>query len=564
MSSSDQNSSGKNLSVSQQRWETEVRAKYVQTHPERRVAFRNDVGLDIQPLYTPLDLEKRGFDYERDLGFPGEFPFTRGVNPSMNRGELFNIRVYSGFGNAERCNDRYKKIAAWGADELQIAADLPTQIGYDSDHIMSRGEIGRTGVAIDSLQDMEILFAGLPLNRFKRVSTLFNSIGPIALSLFIALGEKQGLKPSDFVLDLQNDPLKEYVARGTYIFPMPDAVRFACDAVEYCAKHAPHWYPMTLCVNHMNAAGGGSTKATAFAMANGIEYINELLRRGLCIDQIAPLLDMFLDEREDFFVTTANCRAARKIWAHLMRDRFGAKDPRSMAMKFTSYAHGGETLKEPINNIVRIAFASLAYAFGGVQFLYDASWDEPMATPSDEACKVAIRTLQIIGHELGLSKTVDPLAGSYYLESLTLDIERDIRAEFANVEKQGGAVSAISKGYYQGIITKGAVRRQQEFEKGQRVSVGVNLFPSDEDLPLGAFRVDPAIEQQQLQRLKALKESRNNKLVSGALGDIREAAVARQNLVEPVLAAVKAYTTVGEICDTLRGVYGEHKVITQF
>jgi methylmalonyl-CoA mutase N-terminal domain/subunit len=393
---------------------------------------------------------------------------------------------------------------------------------------------------------------------------LFGSLGPIGLALLIALGEKQGLTPADYVVDVQNEPLTEYVARGTYIFPMADAVRFACDTVEYCAHHAPHWYPMTVCANHMNPAGGGSTKATAFAMANAVTYINELLRRGLRIDQVAPLFDFHLDDREDFFVHVANCRASRKVWAHLMRDRFGAKDPKSMAMQFTAYAHGGETLQEPTNNIVRIAFASLAYVFGGVQFLYDASYDECMGTPSDEACKIAIRTLQIIGHELGLSKTADPLAGSYYIESLTLDIEREIKAELAQVETLGGAIPAISAGYHQGILTQGAVRRQQEFERGDRVSVGVNKFATGEKLPLGAFRVDPKIEQQQIKRLKALKDSRDRKIVAGVLAEIREAAAARRNLVEPVLAAVKAYVTVGEICGTLRGVYGEHKMIARY
>ena len=482
----------------------------------------------------------------------------------MNRGKPFNVRVYSGFGTAEDCNDRYKKIVAWGADEVHVAADLPTQIGYDSDHIMSKGEIGRVGVAIDSLKDLEILFQGVPLNSLKRVGILGNSIGPIALALFIALGEKQGLKPVDFVVDLQNDPIKEYISRGTYIFPMDRAIHFACDVVEYCAQNAPHWYPMTLCVNHMNAAGSGSTKGTAFAMSNGLVYIKELLQRGLTIDQIAPLLDMFLDEREDFFVTIGNCRAARKVWANLIRDRFGAKDPRSMALEFTSYAHGGETLKEPMNNIVRIAFASLAYALGGVQFLYDAAYDEAMATPTDETCKVSIRTLQIIAHELGFSKTIDALGGSYYLESLTKDIEQGIIAEMARVEELGGSILAIEKGYLQGVITRGAVRRQEEYEKGERVSVGVNLFISDENLPLGAFKVDNRVEELQLAKLAALKAERNGDKVKETLAGVREAALKGQNMVESILEAVKAYATIGEICQVLRDIYGEHQVIPQF
>jgi methylmalonyl-CoA mutase, N-terminal domain len=558
------NESDKELAAIQQRWERDVRAKYVKERPERRSHFITDVGIEAKPVYTPLDLAERGFDYGKDLGFPGEYPYTRGINPSMYRGEPFNVRVYSGFGNAEDSNERYKKILSWGADELHVAADLPTQIGYDSDDIMSKGEIGRVGVAIDSLKDMEILFEGIPLSRFKRIGILGNSIGPIALALFMALGEKQGLDPADYVVDLQNDPIKEYIARGTYIFPMDRAVNFACDVVEYCVRKAPHWYPMTLCVNHINAAGAGSTKGTALAISNGLVYIQELLQRNLSIDQIAPLLGMFLDEREDFFVAIGNCRAARKVWASLMRNRFGAENPLATMLKFTAYSHGGETLKEPKNNIVRIAFASLAYALGGVQFLYDASYDEAMATPNDDACKVSIRTLQIIAHELGFSRTVDPLGGSYYLESLTKDIEHGIITEMAKVEELGGSLRAIEEGYCQKLITNGAVKRQREFETGERVSVGINLFKSDEDLPLGAFRVDPRVEGRQLARLKTLKAERNGVKVGEALAMVREAALRGDNMVDPILDAVRTYATVGEICRVLREIYGEYRVNPQF
>ena len=553
-----------NLAAAQQRWETETRAAYVDRKPERRSRFVTDAGMAVKPVYTPLDLSERGFDYGKDLGFPGRFPYTRGINPSMNRGEPFHVRVYSGFGNAEDSNARYKKILSWGADEVHVAADLPTQIGYDSDDIMSRGEIGRVGVAIDSLRDMEILFQGLPLNSFKRVGILGNAIGPIALALFIALGEKQGLAPSEYVVDLQNDPIKEYIARGTYIFPIEKAIQFACDAVAYCARNAPHWYPMTVCVNHINAAGAGSTKGTAFALSNGLVYIQELLRRDLTIDQIAPLLGMFLDEREDFFVAIANCRATRKIWAQLMQSRFEARTPQATALKFTAYSHGGETLKEPKNNIVRIAFASLAYALGGVQFLYDASYDEAMATPNDEACKVSIRTLQIIAHELGFSRTIDPLGGSYYIESLTHDIAQGIVDEMARVEQMGGSLQAIENGYFQEVATRGAVRRQQEFETGERVAVGMNLFKSDEDLPMGAFRIDPEVENRQLASLKTVKSERNGQRVAETLDGVRQAALKEENMVASILEAVRVYATVGEICRVLRDVYGEHQPMTRF
>jgi methylmalonyl-CoA mutase N-terminal domain/subunit len=438
----------------------------------------------------------------------------------MYRSEPFVIRAYAGYGSAEECNARYKKILEWGADEIVMAIDLPTQVGYDSDHIMAKGEVGKVGVAIDSLRDMEILFDGIPLNSLKRVSMLGNSFGPLALALFIALGEKQGLGTADFVVDLQNDVLKEYVARGTYIFPIRPSIRIATDVVAYCAGHAPHWYPMTLCVNHMNSAGAGSTKATAFALANGVCYIQHLLDQGHGIDEIAPLLTMFLDERAEFFVQIANFRATRRIWARLMRERFGAQDPRSMALKITAYSHGGETLAEPLNNITRISLAALAYVLGGVQFLYNASYDEVLGVPTEEAARIAVRTQQILADELGITDTVDPLGGSYFLESLTHRIENDILATLAEVERLGGAVEAIETGFYVKAMSEGAIRRKREFDRGERVSVGANKFRSDSGVPSGAFRIDPSIESGQIERLRQLREERDGGRVTESLRNV--------------------------------------------
>jgi methylmalonyl-CoA mutase N-terminal domain/subunit len=477
----------------------------------------------------------------------------------MYRGEPFIIRAYSGFGNAEECNPRYKKLLQWGADEIVMAIDLPTQVGYDSDHIMARGEVGKVGVAIDSLKDMEILFDGIPLNSLKRVSMLGNSFGPIALSLFIALGEKQGLRTTEYVIDLQNDILKEYVARGTYIFPIRPSIRVATDVVAYCAHHAPHWYPMTLCVNHMNAAGAGSTKATAFALANGLCYIQHLLDKGFGIDEIAPLLTMFLDERAEFFVAIANFRATRRVWANIMKERFGAKDPRSMALKITAYSHGGETLLEPVNNIARITLAALAYVLGGVQSLYNASYDEVLGVPTEEAAKISVRIQQILAHELGIADTVDPLGGSYFLETLTHRIEEDILENLTKVEDLGGAVEAIEKGYYLGAMSEGAVKRKKEFDKAARVSVGVNRFRTESEVPIGAFRIDPSVESKQIEGLNRLRKERNGRRVGESLQYIREVAKGVENLVPPILEAIRAYATVGEICDTLRDVYGEYQ-----
>ena len=437
-------------------WTEESLKPSLEDKPERKEKFLTDTGLEIKRLYDPTDLCQIDFDYCNDLGFPGEYPFTRGITPTMYRSQPWIIRAYSGFGEPRLCNERFKKILKWGADEIVVAVDLPTQVGYDSDHIMARGEVGRVGVAINSLRDMEILFDGIPLNKMKRVSMLGNSFGPIALALFIALGEKQGLKPSDFVVDLQNDVLKEYVARGTYIFPIRPSVRLTCDVIAYCAEHARHWFPCSLCTNHLNAAGAGSAKATGFALANGICYINHLLEKGYKIDDVAPLFLMFLDERADFFIAICHFRATRRVWAKLMKEKFKAQDSKSMALKITAYSHGGETMLEPLNNIVRITLAALAYVLGGVNYLYNAAYDEVLGTPTEDSARIAVRTQQILAHELGITDTIDPLGGSYFIESLTSQIEKQIYEEFLKVEAMGGAIAAIENGYYRSIMRQGS------------------------------------------------------------------------------------------------------------
>jgi methylmalonyl-CoA mutase N-terminal domain/subunit len=549
----------KELEAIKKEWEENCLAPTLEGQGERKKAFLTDIGLEIDRIYTPLDRHLENFDYKEDLGFPGQYPFTRGITPTMYRSHPWIIRAYSGFGEPGACNERYKKLVEWGADEIVMAVDLPTQVGFDSDHIMARGEVGKVGVAIDTLRDMEILFKDIPLNKLKRVSMLGNSFGPIALALFIALGEKQGLKPKDFVVDLQNDILKEYVARGTYIFPIGPSVRITADVIGYCARNAPHWYPSTLCANHINAAGAGSTKAAAFAVANGVCYIQHLLAKGYGIDEVAPLLSMFLDERADFFVTICHLRAARKVWAKIMNDKLRAKDPRSMALKITAYSHGGETLLEPMKNIVRITLAALAYVLGGGQFLYNASYDEVLGTPTEEAAKISVRIQQILAYELGITNTVDPLGGSYFIESLTTQIEKQIYEEFLKVDAIGGAVAAIENGYYASAITEGADSRQRAFEKGERWSVGVNKFRTESSVPFGAFRIDPSIEQQQIERLNQTKKERNNERVRETLEYIREVAKGDGNLVPPVLESVRAYASIGEICGVLREVFGEYQ-----
>ena len=546
-------------------WEKGILDGWLKGNPERKERFVTDVGLEIERLYTPLHLESTGFEYERDLGFPGDYPFTRGITPSMYRSNPFLVSVYSGFGTPAQCNKRYKKILGWGGvDEIAIAADLPTQVGYDSDSQMAKGEVGRVGVAIDTLRDMEILFEDIPLNKLKRVSLLGNSIGPIALSLLIALGEKQGLRTSDFIVNLQNDVLKEYIARGTYIFPIRPAVRLTTDVIGYCARNISHWYPINICANHINAAGAGSSRAAAFALANGMCYINYLLKKGHRIDEIAPLFTMFLDERADFFVAICNFRAMRRLWAKLMKEELKAADPRSMALKLYAYSHGGETLLEPMNNIVRITLAALAYVLGGVQFLENASYDEVLGIPSENAAKIAARTQQILADELGVSNTVDPLGGSYFIETLTTQIETEIYSEFSKIEERGGAIAAIEDGYYASRISEGAIRRQREFDKGERVVIGVNKYRSDSKIVSGGVKIDPSMERQQIEQLERVKKERNNQSVRDALEYVREVAKGEENIVPSVLEVVRAYATVGEICGVLRDVFGEYQMREYF
>jgi methylmalonyl-CoA mutase N-terminal domain/subunit len=482
----------------------------------------------------------------------------------MYRSKPWIIRAYSGFGEVDKCNQRYKKLIEIGVDEIVMAIDLPTQVGYDSDHIMAKGEVGKVGVAIDTLHDMEVLFQDITLSKLKRVSMLGNSFGPIALALFIALGEKQGLKPEEFVVDLQNDVLKEYVARGTYIIPIRPAVRVATDVVEYCATNLPHWYPMTFCTNHLNAAGAGSSKATAFAIANGMCYINHLMKKGHKIDDIAPLFTMFLDERSDFFVAICNFRATRRVWAKIMRQKYNAVDPKSLSLKITAYSHGGETLVEPLNNVARITLAALSYVLGGVQSLYNASFDEVLGTPSEEAGKISVRIQQILAHELGITQTVDPLGGSYFIESLTTEIENQIFAELKKVEELGGAIKAIENGYYSSQLNEGALRRKREFDEADRISVGVNKYRNGVSIPSGAFRIDPNTEIKQINRLKKIKKQRNSKKVKEALEHFRKAARNEENLVIPAIEAVKVYATVGEMCSILREEFGEYQAREYF
>lgn len=523
-----------------------------------------DIGIVPEPLYTPAHLDAVGFDYDRDLGYPGDAPYTRGDEPAMNLGAPFVVSAYTGFGQASDCNRRLKRLVELGVDQLLLAFDLPTQCGYDSDHVMASGEVGRVGVAVDSLADMEEMFAGIPLDSLKRVGTLGNSIGPIVTALFAALGEKQGLTYGDYTVNLQNDILKEYLARGTQILPPEPAARLAVDPVAWCAQHAPHWSPMTVCYNHLNAGGAGSSLGAAMALAHALHYFDLLVAQGHEIDSVAPLVHMFADERHDFFASVANLRALRKQWAKLLSRRYGASSHAALALKTTVYGHGQETLQEPLNNIVRIAFGTLAYVMGGASYVYIASFDEAVGTPSEEAVRVAVRTQQIIAHEHGFTSTIDPLGGSYYLETLTKQIEGQIEEGMRLIEQAGGALAMIESGLARSMMTEGAVRRQQAVDSGARPWVTVNRWRQEPDVANTAFRIPPDTTRTQTERTARVRRERDAAAVEAALRRMDEACAAGSGVTEATLEAVRAYATVGEICDIWRARFGIYSPSTAF
>jgi methylmalonyl-CoA mutase N-terminal domain/subunit len=551
------------VQIQAERWRRETYAPAAAEKPGRR-PFVTDIGIGIEPLYTPADLERIGFDYLRDAGFPGEYPYTRGERPGMNRTDPFVVSAYSGFGDAVACNRRFRKLVEIGAEQILVALDLPTQCGYDSDHEMSAAEVGQVGVAIDTLADVELLFEGIPADSLKRIGTLGNSIGPIVLALYAALGEKQGIAWDRYTVNLQNDPLKEYIARGTQILPPAPAAKLATDAVAWCVEHAPHWSPMTVCVNHINAGGAGSSMGTAIALANARHYLDLLLAQGHSIDDVAPLLHMFPDERHDFFVSIANLRALRRIWARMMKETYGATRPEAMACRTTVYGHGQEALAEPLNNIPRTAFGTLAYVLGGASYVYLAGYDEAVSTPNEDSARVALRTLQILAHEHGFADTIDPLGGSYYVETLTSQVERQILDGMERIEAAGGALAVIDSGLGREVMTQGAVRRQRAIDSGARPWVTVNLWPQKPNVPNTAFRGDPQATERQLARLAQVKATRNRAAVEAALAEVDRASADGANVVPSVLKAVRAYATVGEIVELWRKRFGSFTPSTEF
>lgn len=531
-------------------------AKQVAKHPER-------VGLKHKNLYTPLDLE--GFDYERDLGFPGEYPYTRGVQPTMYRGRLWTMRMYAGFSTAEESNKRYKYLIASGGTGLSVAFDLPTQIGYDSDDKMSAGEVGKVGVAIDSLYDMERLFDGIDLGKVSTSMTI-NAPASILLAMYIAVAEKQGVPASALRGTIQNDILKEYAARGTYIFPVKPSMRLITDIFEYCSANVPKWNTISISGYHIREAGSTAAQEIAFTIADGIAYIEAALKAGMKIDEFAPRLSFFWNAHNDVLEEVAKFRASRRIWARILKERFHAENPKSMKLRFHTQTAGSMlTAQQPNNNIVRVALQTAAAVMGGTQSLHTNSRDEALALPTTESVTIALRTQQIVAYESGLADVVDPLGGSYYVEALTNAIEEEVMQYIKKIDEMGGAVEAIDKGYIQKEIQDSAYAWQMAVESGERTIVGVNKFTMEEPPVTGLLKIDASVGERKKAQLAKDKENRDQAKVAEELAKLEKAAQTpaegpdHVNLMPVILDCVRTYCTEGEICGVLRKVFGEYK-----
>lgn len=545
------------LGDARRHWERETLAKTLARFPEREGKFETLSGLEIDRLYTPLDGEGRG--YGEEIGFPGEFPFTRGIQPTMYRGRLWTMRQYAGFGSAAETNRRFKYLLEQGQTGLSVAFDLPTQIGYDSDDPLAEGEVGKVGVAIDTLADMETLFDGIPLAKVSTSMTI-NAPASILLAMYAVVAEKQGAPLDKLSGTIQNDILKEYVARGTYIFPPEPSMRLVTDLFAYCAESLPVWNSISISGYHIREAGSTAVQEVAFTLANGVAYVQAAKRAGLDVDTFGPRLSFFFNGHIDFLEEVAKFRAARRLWARLMRDRLGAKDPRSWMLRFHTQTAGSSlTAQQPLNNVVRTALEALAAVLGGTQSLHTNSFDEALALPSEDSVRVALRTQQIIGHESGVADSVDPLGGAYLIESLTDRIEAEALRYIDEIDRLGGAVAAIEKGFVQKEIEDSAYRYQRLVEEGRRTVVGVNAFQVEDEKMPPLLEVDPEVGRRQMATLSEVRARRDAKAVTSSLEALREAAVATDAALMPrIVDAVRRYASLGEICHVLRGVFGEY------
>jgi methylmalonyl-CoA mutase N-terminal domain/subunit len=547
----------KNIREELERWEKTTLNKVISKAPEREPSFKTTSHIELKRLYTPLDVAD--LDYCNELGFPGEFPFTRGVQPTMYRGRLWTMRQYAGFATPEETNKRYKYLLDHGQTGLSVAFDLPTQIGYDSDHPLSDGEVGKVGVAIDTLKDMEILFDGIPLDKASTSMTI-NSTAAILLSMYIAVAEKQGVKSEILQGTIQNDILKEYAARGTYIYPPLESMRIVTDIFAFCKDRVPRWNTISISGYHMREAGCTAVQEVAFTLADGIAYVEAAIRAGLDVDSFASRLAFFFCCHNTFIEEIAKFRAARTLWAKIMKERFKAKRDESCMLRFHTQTAGCSlTAQQSDNNVVRVAFQALAAVLGGTQSLHTNSRDEAYALPTEDSVRLALRTQQLIAYESGVADMIDPFGGSYAVEALTDEIERKSMEYIEKIEAMGGAIKAIESGYIQGEIGESAYQYQKEIETKKRIIVGLNQFQIEEEPLRDILRIKPEVEQYQKEKLARVKKERNNTKVKETLAVLSKAAQGTDNVVPPILEAVRAYATLGEISDTLREVFGEYK-----
>jgi methylmalonyl-CoA mutase N-terminal domain/subunit len=549
------------LKQKKEKWKKETVEKSVTRFKERKSRFLTSSNIPVKRVYSPLEV--KDFDYMKDLGFPGEYPYTRGVYPTMYRARFWTMRQYAGFGTAEQTNRRFRYLLQQGQTGLSVAFDFPTQIGLNCDHPLALGEVGKVGVSVGTLREMELLFDQIPLGKVTTSMTI-NAPAIVLLAMYVAMAQKQGIDQSVLGGTVQNDVLKEYVARGMYIYPPKPSMKLVTDIFEYCSQNMPRWNTISISGYHIREAGATAVQEVAFTLANGIAYVQGAIDRGLNLDTFAKRLSFFFASHNSFLEEIAKFRAARRLWARIMRERFEAKKPSSWQLRFHTQTSGvALTAQQPHNNIVRVALQALAATLGGTQSLHTNSFDEAYALPSQKAVTVALRTQQIIAYESGVADTVDPLGGSYYIEALTNQIEEDALRYIEEIDRQGGAVAAIEKGFMQREITESAYKYQKEVEKKDRLIVGVNDFVSEEEGPIKILRVDPAVEKKVVQRLNRVKRERNNPKVREALDELRKVARhGKENLVPPILDAVKQYATLGEICNVLREVYGEYKPLT--
>jgi len=533
----------------------EWRRELYDAAPERQgELFSTISGLENEPLYTPDTVET---DYDRDLGYPGVYPFTRGVYPSMYRGRLWTMRQFAGFGTAEETNERFRYLLDHGQTGLSTAFDMPTLMGYDSDHPRSLGEVGREGVAIDSLADVETLFEGIPLAEVSTSMTI-NAPAAMLLAFYACVGEQQGASPAELRGTIQTDILKEYIAQKEWIFPPEPSMRLVTDMVEFCAQEMPKWHPISISGYHIREAGSNAIQELAFTLADGFAYVDAAIERGLDVDDFAPRLSFFFNAHVDFFEEIAKYRAARRIWARELRDRYGAKNPRSWLMRFHTQTAGVSlTAQQPEVNIVRTALEAMAAVLGGTQSLHTNSFDEALALPTEDAVRIALRTQQVIAHETGAVNTIDPLGGSYYVEDLTNRLEAEAYDYFDRIEKLGGVIPAIKENFFQREIADASFRYQHEVEQKQRIIVGVNRYELEDEPEVEILRIDPALERKQIQRVQALRGRRDSVTVETALARLKQAAARDDdNLMPPLVEASRAYVTLGEMCEALRDVWG--------